>query len=179
MTSHEVKAMSILILVAGLDTVAAALGFDFYHLARNQDEQALLRAEPKRLVLAAEEMLRAFSTITPTRKATCDVQLGGVLIKQDDLVACPSMTVNRDPAEFEDPDRIEDEFAARHQPPRAARQRVRTKASRRERVKPALCRKPAMGSSASVTTVSTRSMRSAPRLTNNCDSRARPTPRWP
>ena len=107
MTSHEVKAMSILILVAGLDTVAAALGFDFLHLARKQDEQALLRAEPKRIVLAAEELLRAYSTITPTRKATCDVELGGVLIKQGDLVACPSMTVNRDPAEFADPDRID------------------------------------------------------------------------
>ena len=107
MTSHEVKAMSILILVAGLDTVAAALGFDFYHLARQQDEQALLRAEPKRIVLAAEEMLRAYSTITPTRKATRDVELGGVFIKEGDLVACPSMTVNRDPAEFADPDRID------------------------------------------------------------------------
>ncbi len=58
-------------------------------------------------MLAAEEMLRAFSTITPTRKATRDVELGGVFIKQGDLVACPSMTVNRDPAEFADPDRID------------------------------------------------------------------------
>jgi cytochrome P450 len=106
MTPHEVKAMSVLLLVAGLDTVAAALGFDFYHLARHDDEQALLRAEPKRIVLATEELLRAYSTITPTRRATRDVELGGALIKVDDLVACPTMTVNRDPAEFADPDRV-------------------------------------------------------------------------
>ena len=107
MTSEEVRAMSVLLLIGGLDTVAAALGFDFYYLARNPDQQALLRAEPARLTLAAEEMLRAFSTITPTRRATCDVDVNGAPIKAGDLVACPSMTANRDPAEFENPETID------------------------------------------------------------------------
>lgn len=107
MTEQEVRAMSVLLLVAGLDTVAAALGFDFYYLARHHDDQTLLRTEPRRVILATEELLRAFSTITPTRRATRDARLGGVLIKEGDLVACPSMTVNRDPAEFPDPDRID------------------------------------------------------------------------
>jgi cytochrome P450 len=106
MTEHEVRAMSILLLIGGLDTVAAALGFDLYYLARNPDQQALLRAEPKRIVLAAEEMLRAFPTITPTRTATRDVVIAGAPIRKGDLVACPSMTANRDPAEFSDPDKI-------------------------------------------------------------------------
>lgn len=106
MTEQEVRSMGVLILVAGLDTVAAALGFDFYYLARHPEEQAWLRADPKRVLLAAEEMLRAFPTITPVRRASRDVELCGVAIKEGDLVACPSMTVNRDPAEFTDPDRI-------------------------------------------------------------------------
>lgn len=107
MTETEVLHMSVLLFVAGLDTVAAALGFDFYYLARNQADQDLLRAEPKRLVLAAEEMLRAFPTVTPVRRATRDVELHGVLIKQGDLVACPSMTANRDPDEFVNADQID------------------------------------------------------------------------
>jgi cytochrome P450 len=107
MTTQEVRSMALLILVAGLDTVAAALGFDFYHLARHPEDQALLRAEPARVLLAVEEMLRVFSTITPVRKAMRDIELGGAPIKAGDLVACPSMTVNRDPAEFADPDRID------------------------------------------------------------------------
>jgi cytochrome P450 len=41
------------------------------------------------------------------RRATADVELGGAPIKAGDLVACPSMTANRDPAEFADPDRID------------------------------------------------------------------------
>lgn len=106
MTEQEVRAMSVLLLIGGLDTVAAALGFDLYYLARNQPEQDLLRREPKRLVLAAEELLRVYPTITPTRTATRDVEIAGALIRKGDLVACPSMTANRDPAEFSDPDRI-------------------------------------------------------------------------
>jgi cytochrome P450 len=106
MTEHEVRSMSVLILVAGLDTVAAAVGFDLYYLARNPADQALLRAEPARLVLAAEELLRAFPTVTPTRKATRDVIVNGAPIRAGDLVACPAMTANRDPAEFDQPDSI-------------------------------------------------------------------------
>jgi cytochrome P450 len=107
MTEQEVRAMSVLLLVAGLDTVAAAIGFDLYYLARNPAEQALLRAEPGRLVLATEELLRAYPTVTPTRRATRDIEIGGALIRAGDLVACPAMTANRDPAEFDRPDEID------------------------------------------------------------------------
>lgn len=106
MTEQEVRAMGVLLLIGGLDTVAAALGFDFYWLAKNPEQQALLRAEPKRLVLAAEELLRAYPTVTPTRMATRDVEVSGAPIRKGELVACPSMTANRDPAEFADPDAI-------------------------------------------------------------------------
>jgi cytochrome P450 len=107
MTDEEVRAMSILLFAAGLDTVAAALGFDLYYLAQHKDAQELLRAEPNRILLASEEFLRAFPTITPVRTATRDIELNGVLIKQGDLVACPAMTANRDPAEFPNPDMID------------------------------------------------------------------------
>jgi len=107
MTEQEVRAMSVLLLIGGLDTVAAALGFDFYYLARTPADQALLRAEPARLVLAVEELLRAYPTVTPVRRATVDTQIAGALIKAGDLVACPSMTANRDPAEFSNPDTIQ------------------------------------------------------------------------
>jgi cytochrome P450 len=107
MTEQEVRAMSVLLFIAGLDTVAAALGFDLYYLARNPKDQAQLRAEPARLVLAAEELLRAYPTVTPVRRATRDIELAGAPIKAGDLVACPAMTANRDPAEFAEPDHID------------------------------------------------------------------------
>ncbi len=107
MTPEEVKAMSVLLFVAGLDTVAAAIGFDLLYLAQHRAEQEMLRAEPGRILLAAEEMLRAFPTVTPIRRATRDVDVAGALIKAGDLVACPSMTANRDPAEFANPEKID------------------------------------------------------------------------
>ncbi|WP_292959647.1 cytochrome P450 [Novosphingobium sp. UBA1939] len=107
MTPEEVKAMSVLLFVAGLDTVAAAIGFDLLYLAQHRAEQEMLRAEPGRILLAAEEMLRAFPTVTPIRRATRDVDVAGALIKAGDLIACPSMTANRDPAEFANPEKID------------------------------------------------------------------------
>ena len=107
MTPEEVKAMSVLLFVAGLDTVAAAIGFDLLYLAQHRAEQEMLRAEPGRILLAAEEMLRAFPTVTPIRRATRDVEVAGALIKAGDLIACPSMTANRDPAEFANPEKID------------------------------------------------------------------------
>ncbi|MBN8840446.1 MAG: cytochrome P450, partial [Sphingomonadales bacterium] len=97
----------VLLFVAGLDTVAAAIGFDLLYLAQHRAEQEMLRAEPGRILLAAEEMLRAFPTVTPIRRATRDVDVAGALIKAGDLIACPSMTANRDPAEFANPEKID------------------------------------------------------------------------
>lgn len=106
LTDLEVRGMAVLLFIAGLDTVAAAIGFDLYYLAQNIEQQNSLRAEPDRILLAAEEMLRAFPTVTPVRRATRDVEIHGVLIRAGDLIACPSMTANRDPKEFSDPDQI-------------------------------------------------------------------------
>jgi cytochrome P450 len=106
LTDSEVRGMGILLFGAGLDTVAAAIGFDLYHLAQNPDDQKMLRADPSRIPLAVEEMLRAYSTITPIRVAIRDIDFKGIKIKKGDHISCPSMTANRDPAEFADPDAI-------------------------------------------------------------------------
>jgi cytochrome P450 len=107
MTPHEVRAMSILLFIGGLDTVAAAIGFDLYHLARFPEDQKDLRENPQKILLAAEEFLRAYATITPLRTVTADVDVNGVLMKKGDIVSCPSMVANRDPMEFPNPDKID------------------------------------------------------------------------
>lgn len=115
MTDAEVRGMSVLLFIAGLDTVAAAVGFDLLHLARNPVDQALLRDEPERIPNAIEEMLRAYSTVQMIRKAQKDTELCGIQIKAGDLVCCPSMVANRDESEYPDPDQIDfDRNANRH-----------------------------------------------------------------
>ncbi len=107
LTDQEVRGVGVLTLVAGLDTVAAALGFDLRYLAENPADQDLLRREPTRIPAAIEEMLRAFSTVQMVRVATRDVAFEGANIRKGDLISCPSMMANRDPEEFPDPDKID------------------------------------------------------------------------
>ncbi len=107
MTDKEAVGMGALLFVAGLDTVAAAIGFDFRYLAENADAQDRLRADPGGIVLAVEELLRMFPTVLMTRIAACDTEFDGIAIKAGDRISCPSMVANRDPAEFPDPNRID------------------------------------------------------------------------
>lgn len=107
LTDKEVLGIAVLLFEAGLDTVAAAVGFDLYHLARHPDDQRKLRAEPEAIPAAVEELLRAYSTIQMLRVATTDFDYKGVKIRAGDLVSCPTMVANRDPAEFPEPDRID------------------------------------------------------------------------
>jgi cytochrome P450 len=104
---REAVGMGALLFIAGLDTVAAAIGFDLRHLAVHQEAQAQLRADPAGISLAVEELLRAFSTVLVTRVAARDTELNGIFIKAGDRVSCPSMVANRDPDEFPDPNRID------------------------------------------------------------------------
>jgi cytochrome P450 len=104
---QEVLGIGVLLFVAGLDTVAAAIGFDLRYLAEHPEDQELLRRDPDRIVLAKEEMLRAFSTVQMIRVATRDVDFEGAPIKKGDYVSCASMIANRDPDEFENPDKLD------------------------------------------------------------------------
>lgn len=103
----EVRGTGVLLFVAGLDTVAAAIGFDLAYLARHIDDQRMLRAEPERIVLAVEELLRAYPTVQMIRVATRDIDFEGAPIRKGDHVSCATMIANRDPEEFPDPDRID------------------------------------------------------------------------
>jgi cytochrome P450 len=107
LNDDELIGMGVLVFVAGLDTVAAALGFDFNYLAANPGAQSELRTHPERIPNAAEEMLRAFSTVHMVRVANKDVELHGVTIKAGDRVSCATMVANRDPNEFANPDCVD------------------------------------------------------------------------
>ena len=107
LTDEEVRGIGVLIFVAGLDTVAAAIGFDLAYLARNLKDQELLRNEPDRIVLAAEELLRAYPSVQMIRVARKDIDFEGAPIRKGDYVSCATMIANRDPAEFESPNTVD------------------------------------------------------------------------
>ena len=103
----EILGLGTLLFNGGLDTVATHIGLNFYHFARHPEDQAWMRANRDSTKSAVEELLRAYATVTPLRRATHDVEFNGVLIKAGEVISCPSMVANRDPAEFPEPDKID------------------------------------------------------------------------
>lgn len=102
LTQNESLGGAMLLFIAGLDTVAALLGWIFRHLAENPEMQAQLRSDRSGLSAAIEEFLRYYSSVTMTRRATRDVEFAGASIKAGETVICPSTLFSRDPDEFED-----------------------------------------------------------------------------
>lgn len=114
-TEAEALGTSILLYIAGLDTVVNSLCWHFRHLAEHADDQAILRSNPAQINKAVEEFLRGYSIVTVTRVVTADVEFGGVTMRKDDVVAVPTALASRDPHEFEDAGTIEiDRSARRH-----------------------------------------------------------------
>jgi cytochrome P450 len=105
----------LLMFMAGLDTVAAQLTYNFWHLATHPDDRRRLVAEPSLWPSAIEELLRYYSFVTPSRKVVKDTEIAGCPIKAGQMVHLPLVSANRDPREFEDADRvIIDRQANRH-----------------------------------------------------------------
>jgi cytochrome P450 len=93
--------------VGGLDTVTANIGLHIYHLATHPEQQAELRADPAKLTLAIEEMLRAYAAVTTFRTVTRETVFGGVTMMPGDKVAMSTAITGRDPAAWEKPDVVD------------------------------------------------------------------------
>lgn len=102
----EARRMCRNLLFGGLDTVAAMFGMIALHLARNPEDQRLLRAKPELIPAAADELMRRYPTVAVTRNAMSDVTVDGVTIRAGDLVYLPSVLHNLDPRSFDAPDDV-------------------------------------------------------------------------
>ena len=91
--------------VAGLDTVAAAIGFTMRHLALHPELRRRVIADPALVGPVVEEMLRLEPPAPGvTRITTQDVEVCGVTIPAGESVVLYLGTANRDPARYSDPD---------------------------------------------------------------------------
>lgn len=100
-TESEALGVSILLYIAGLDTVVNVLCWQFRHLAENPQDQEMLRAHPERIPAAVEELLRGYSIVSVTRIVTADTEVDGVTMHKGDVVSIPTPLVSRDDQEFE------------------------------------------------------------------------------
>ena len=95
-----------LTLIAGLDTTWSALGSMLWHLATHPDDTKRIVDDPSLLGDAIEEMLRAYSPVTMARIVAEDVVVAGCPMKEGERVILNFPAANRDPAAFDDADRV-------------------------------------------------------------------------
>jgi cytochrome P450 len=103
---EDVLAFCLLMFMAGLDTVAAQLTFNFWHLATHPADRERLVAEPALWPTAIEEFLRYYAFVTPGRKVMKDTEISGCPVQAGHMVYMPLASANRDPREFERADEV-------------------------------------------------------------------------
>jgi len=104
LTDEELRRMFFLLLIAGLHTVQGSLGWAMVHLANNPAQRQALIDDSGLVPDAVEEILRIEAAVSMGRRATRDVEIAGVQVKQDDQLLLLLCSANRDDAEFDDPD---------------------------------------------------------------------------
>lgn len=112
LTEAELVDFCIQLLAAGHETTANSINMSFVALCQYPDELARLRADPGLIPAAVEELLRyviiSGSGFIPLARITREeVCLGGVTIPAGETVLPSFNVANRDPAAFDDPDRLD------------------------------------------------------------------------
>lgn len=93
-----------LLFIAGLDTVINGMGYGIRHLAQDQATQSALRADPKKIPEALDEVLRRYTFTIPPRRVAKDTQLGGQFLKAGDFLMLYLPAADLDPRAFKAPE---------------------------------------------------------------------------
>jgi cytochrome P450 len=96
-TDLELLGMSHLLILAGLDTVTAAIGFSLLELARKPELRSMLRGNPKQIRVFIEEIVRLEpSAPVAPRVLTETVEVGGMMLPKGSSVHLCMAAINRD-----------------------------------------------------------------------------------
>ena len=105
LTDAELLDMLTVLVLAGLDTTRATLGYIFWHLATHPEHRRRLIDEPELIPTAVEEALRYYPIVFGDgRKVTRDAEFYGVQLKKGDMVYALVAGANRDPRAYEQAD---------------------------------------------------------------------------
>lgn len=108
LSTEELFANVVLLLLAGHETTANLIGNGVLALLRHPEELRRLRQDPSLIESAVEELLRYDSPVQRVgRMVYEDVTIVGRLIPQGSLVFALLGAANRDPAHFPEPDRLD------------------------------------------------------------------------
>jgi cytochrome P450 len=97
LTDLELLGMSHLIVLSGLDTVAAAIGFSLFELARRPQLRRELRDKPEQIRVFIEEIVRLEPAAPLAARVTTDfVEVGGMTLPPGTPVRLCTAAINRD-----------------------------------------------------------------------------------
>ena len=100
---QELILMFYLLLMGGLHTVQGSLAWAIVHLVNNPAQRDRIITDPAVIPRAVEEILRIEAAVAAGRRATRDVELGGVSIAEGDQLLLMLCSANRDPDAFPHP----------------------------------------------------------------------------
>ena len=108
LSADELRMLVAGLLMAGADTTRNQLAASVHVLCDHPEQWALLGREPELAANAVEETMRhspiAFGAL---RTALEDVEIAGVMIPAGTLIVANTAAANRDPAVYDDPDRLD------------------------------------------------------------------------
>ncbi len=108
LSAAELRMLAAGLLMAGTDTTRNQLAASVQVLCDHPDQWALLAQHPELATNAVEETMRHSPIAAATlRTALEDVELAGVMIPAGTLVLANTAAANRDPAVYDEPDRLD------------------------------------------------------------------------
>lgn len=108
LTREELYANILVLLAAGHETTTNLIGNGTYALLTHPEQMRLLRNDPSLIADAVEEMLRYDNPAQVAyRVAAEDVEIGDKTIRRGQIVNLLLGAANRDPQQFQDPDRFD------------------------------------------------------------------------
>jgi cytochrome P450 len=113
---HEIVMGFFLLVAAGNDSTKATYCSSMRALMENPEQRQLLLDDPSLISSAVEESLRMFPAFAHfARTASCDTELNGQQIRENDKVVMWYVSSNRDETRYEHPDRFDVRRNPEHQ----------------------------------------------------------------
>lgn len=103
-TLEDIENYGVLLFIAGLDTVMNGMGHGVRHLAADPELQRKLRADPKLIPEAGEELLRRYTFTVPMRVVGQDAVFEGVTMKKGERALVMLPAADLDAQEFPHPE---------------------------------------------------------------------------
>ncbi|MBB4632000.1 cytochrome P450 [Sphingosinicella soli] len=105
-TDTEILGHCFNLYIGGHYTITSNMGLHFRHLATTPSDQAILRANPKAIVVGIEELLRAYPAVSTTRLCTKPYTIGGATFMPGDYIGLSTVLAGRDPEDFDAPNEV-------------------------------------------------------------------------